>query len=270
MSPGELHEGIDPQELRSLAAPDPLPHAFALYDLDHYPDRIRFVSVREGGRLLAYLLIWYGEPGNPVVHWVGRAHPHLLVRGLPAPPFVALVPPEVAATVGAAVSARGKHGVLVMRRRLAAGPAPDPTVREGDLVARRLTPEDRPAVERFAEEHDEDAFLRSFRDVDLQRRRMYGAVSEDDPPRLLSCARTSVELPALWVIGGVYTEPRARGRGLAQAVVGALVAEAATAGADAALYVREDNGAALRTYRSLAFRDEFRTVWIDAGGGAPP
>jgi ribosomal protein S18 acetylase RimI-like enzyme len=266
-----VHDGIDPEELRRLAGSDPLPHAFALYDLDHFPERARWISLQRDGQLHSYLLIWYGEPSAPYVQWVGTGAPDLLVPYLPKGPFVALVPVEVAPLVERARKATGSYPVEVLRRPRTAGAVPGGRERtDAGAVFRRLAPTDVPLLERFADLHDGERYLRALARVDLTRERVHGAISPDRPARLLSCARTVLELPGLWFIGGVYTDPSHRRRGLARSVVGQLVEVAREQGADSALQVRADNEAALRVYTHLGFRREYTRVWIDAGGGPPP
>lgn len=265
-----LRDGIDPAELRAWAKDDPLPHAFALYDLEHFPQKIRFVSVRAQGKLAAYLLIWYGDPSVPVVHWVGESFPELLARGLPVPPFVALVPPRaVDAARGASGTAR-TYGIRVLHRAPEGAEGGPPRMAPAGVEVRRLATQDQGRVAALARAQPEMQFLRQLAESDLSKVRVFGAFSDETAPRLLACARTLAELPDLWMIGGVYTAPDERGKGLARAVVGALVQAARGKRVGCGLYVREDNPAALRVYLSLGFREAFPCIWIDGGGGPPP
>lgn len=270
MSSVELREGIDLPGLREWARSDPLPHAFALYDAEHFPEQIRFASVQKDGKLVSYLIIWYGEPSVPIVHWVGETEPELLARGLPAPPYVAIVPPRVADVAHRAAQGHGRYVIRVLRRRSSAGPVRERGTPHPGVKVRRLGPPDVPLMQEFARAQQEDPVMQKLGSVDPKERRLLGAVVERPTPRLLACARTTLELPELWMIGGVYTDPAERGKGLARAVVGALVEEARARRADSALYVREDNLPAVRAYEALGFQEEFRRVWIDAGGGPPP
>lgn len=269
MPPVELCEGIDLAELRAWAASDPLQHAFALYDVEHFADRIRFVSVRSEGELAAYLLVWYGDPSGLWVHWVGTNAPEVLVRGLPAPPFTAYAPPEVVELVRHSVPVRSARPLHVMRRLRGLGPSSPASALPPGVAVRRLTPEDLPMVRRFGEAHAGDAGGPPPGDLDPLGPRVHAAVLEGPVPRILALARDMIELPTVWIIGGVYTEAEERGKGLARAVVASLIDVAQEAGADSALYVLEDNAAALRTYTSLGFCTVTRKVLMDATGGTP-
>lgn len=267
----ELREGLSKAELEELAAGDRVAHAFALFDLDRFPEKIRFVSLRRQGRPFAYLLIWYGDPSSPVVHWMGTSGSELLGKGLPKPPFVALVPPELGASVAWPVPVtRTPIEFWVCRHGRAARPERPQEARTATL-ARRLGPGDIGTLQRFSELHADTPFLTALSGLDLSRVRLWGALSESGGQRrLLSTARCIVEIPGVWVIGGVYTEPESRGRGLARAVMRAVVEDAHRAGADCALYVRADNRAAISAYAAVGFQKASVREWVDAGGGPPP
>jgi len=70
---------------------------------------------------------------------------------------------------------------------------------------------------------------------------------------ILAAALTNAETTTFAMIGGVYTVPAARGRGLAQAVCGALCAELQASGKVPVLYwVSPDAG---HVYHKLGFRE---------------
>ena len=266
----ELREGLGPEELSVLARDAPLDHAFALYDMERFSERVRFVTVREGGRPVSYLLIWYGDPSKPVVHWVGEAGWEALEKGLPVPPFVAIVPTKVAKRV-AWPSPSTSHTIeLWVRRRHVAQPAL-PGHPGGTPRVRRLGPEDREALQRFAERHQDEPDLRALGGTDPGRARVYGALSANpEGEQLLALARSTVELPQVWFVGGVYTEPSHRGTGLGREVTWAVARAAHEAGADCALYVRSDNPAAIAAYTALGFQRVSLRTWVDAGAGPSP
>ena len=80
---------------------------------------------------------------------------------------------------------------------------------------------------------------------------------------LLSTALTNAETPTLAMIGGVYTPPAARGRGLSQAVCSALCADLIADGKLPILYW--GTPAAGAVYRKLGFQPcgEWRSVWLE-------
>lgn len=66
-------------------------------------------------------------------------------------------------------------------------------------------------------------------------------------------------------IGGVYTLPARRGRGIAAALMGALLAEIRRQGRRPALFVKPDNAPARALYRGLGFEDrgDYRADYLE-------
>lgn len=265
-----LSEGIDRGQLERWAAGDLAPHAFALFDLEHFPSQVRFVSLVRDGELQAYLLIWYGDPAKPVVHWVGTAEPELLARGLPRRPLVLLAPDEVLPSARRALGPGEEHPIeFLLHQRPAAGNETPPALPAG-VDVRRLRTSDTAVLTAFRERHREDPAAGVSNFPDVERSCVVAALERGPPTRLVATARAVVQLPTFWVIGGVYTEPDLRGLGLARAVLRTVLEEARRAGADCGLFVRSENRSALAAYRDVGFVPHFRRIWFDAGGGPPP
>lgn len=258
----EVVEGIDRVWLERAARADPVRHAFAVYDLLHAPERVRFVSLRIDGETTAYLLLWYGGR-VPVVHWVGLPveWPRLLL-GVPARPMLAIVPEPVAGPLRERWGPAETYPIEVLARPLSlpAPPATDPG------RVRRLQRSDTPLLRALC---DDEAELGSsaYRTIDVGVDPVWGAF---EGSALAGVARTAVLLPSVWVIGGVFTRPTARRRGLGYALTAAVTRAAVEAGAQAALGVRSDNRAALGIYRRLGFEPVDRRVWVDAGARLAP
>ncbi|MCB0047611.1 MAG: GNAT family N-acetyltransferase [Caldilineaceae bacterium] len=81
-------------------------------------------------------------------------------------------------------------------------------------------------------------------------------------PAIRSAALTNAETATLAMIGGVYTPPAYRGRGLSQAVCSALCADLLAAGKRPVLYW--ETPAAGAVYRKLGFTrvGDWRSVWL--------
>ncbi len=91
-----------------------------------------------------------------------------------------------------------------------------------------------------------------------------------DGPRIVGTA-TLLYFPQFGYVAGVATDARARGRGVATAVLAQLHAHAARRGRRwAVLDVEADNETAIRLYRKLGYRDLTDHVWFVGPLPAPP
>jgi ribosomal protein S18 acetylase RimI-like enzyme len=262
----ELRPTIDREWLDRAARLDPFSHAYALWDLDHAPYRVRFVSALDGGETVGYLLVWLGHPTRTVVHWVGSdPRARALADALPARPLVVIVP-EV--FQDAAVAARGPARPLTVLL-LAHEPSAEPRANVTSpptVDVRRLERPDHPALVAFAERQT-DPVAGEYPALDPGEEWIWGAF---DRGALIGAARAAVHLPEIWLLGGVYVDVSARGRGIGQALVGAALASAREARAKVGLYVREDRLQARRLYERMGFRPVGRRTWLDLGAGFSP
>lgn len=259
----EVRPTIDRAWLEAAASRDPIAHAFALWDLDRNPGRIRFFSAVEGSTTVGYLLVWLGHPRAPIVHWFGSgASASALAPMLPGRPCVAIVPAEVLAAVESARGPGRTYRILVLSRS-GSGAGPVPPAPEG---VRRLTRADVPLLAAWAERQD-DPVTAEYPFLDPEADVVWGAFERD---RLVGVVRAEVRLPAVWVLGGVYVEPSARERGWGRALLGAALGAAQVTRAPVALYVREDRGPARALYEQVGFRPAGHRLWIDLGADLTP
>jgi ribosomal protein S18 acetylase RimI-like enzyme len=259
----DLRATIDRRWLDRVAAADPIAHAYALWDLDRFPEQVRFVSAVRGETTVGYLLIWLGRRTVPVVHWFGvSADARALAEGLPPRPLVAIIPEEVRPDVE---RLRGPAEARPLRL-LVAGPAPAPSPPEATSAVRALTGTDRASLAAWASGRSE-MVVTDYPYLDPDREAIWGCFEHG---RLCGVARAVVRLPTVWILGGVYVEPEARGRGLGLELVRAVLAAGRRAGAVVALYVREDRPAARAVYDRAGFEPRGRRLWVDAGAGLEP
>ena len=262
---GTLEVGMDARWLGEVAHRDPVRHAYARWDLQQAPDQVEFRVWREGETPVAYLLIWNGTPGLPVVHWVGDPHAPL-VEVLPPRPLIAVVPETQIEPVRLARGPTTVRHILVMAHDRPASRPRTPV--EG---VRRLREEDLPALRRFIA--SEEAWLvRGYTSVrpTTDPKREEPAWAAFDGDRIVGVARAQVRLPEVWVLGGIYVTESHRNRGIGRTLTAAATLEAEARGARAALYVREDNAPARKVYEELGYRAMDRRAWIDAGADRSP
>jgi len=262
----ELRPTIDREWLEHASAADPFAHAYARWDLEHAPYRVRFVSAVDGDETVGYLLIWLGHPTTTVVHWVGSdPRAGLLKDALPARPLVAIVPETFQSDV---VLVRGPGRplpiLLLVReaRSETATSVPSPVPAE----VRQLERRDHTELREFAA-RQADPVAAEYPALDPGEEAIWGAFSRD---RLVGAARAAVRLEGVWLLGGVIVDPSLRGRGVGRALLEEAIARAEEEGARVGLYVREDRVEARRLYERLGFRPHGRRTWIDFGAGISP
>ncbi|MCI4345833.1 MAG: GNAT family N-acetyltransferase [Thermoplasmata archaeon] len=250
-------ETLDPGWIASQAAAAPLLHAFAVWDRERFPERVSFRVLERDGTPLGYLLIWNGSPGHQVVHWVGPTEESgPLLDALPDPPFVAVVPDELAPEVLARRGPGRARGLQLRRCEV-------PVTPEGS--ARRLHFADTPALERFCVRSTEPRFahlVEGYRGLDIAREVVAGSF---EGPELAAVARAQVHLPQVWLLTGVVTSPEFRGRGHARAVTALLTHLAQEEGAVPGLYVQDGNAPAEAVYTRLGYRTIAHRMWIELG-----
>ncbi len=262
----ELRPTIDREWLEREALLDPFAHAYARWDLDHAPDRVRFVSALDGDQTVGYLLIWLGHPTATVVHWVGSdPRARSLAEALPARPLVAIVPETFQDAV---VVARGPARPLSILL-LASDPSPE-TIGSGgaspSIQVRRLDRLDQSALVAFTAVQT-DPVAAEYPALDPGEDWIWGAFHEG---RLVGAVRAAVRLRDVWFLGGVFVDPGVRGRGVGRALVASALASAREARAKVGLYVREDRREARQLYEKMGFRPIGHRTWLDLGAGVSP
>lgn len=247
--------GIDRAWLARLARDDPIRHAFAVWDLERFPEKVAFVTLVEDGAPTAYLLIWQGGLPLRAVQWIGSARePGPLMEAMPTPPLLGSVPLELLDQAARRVG--GTPGVVQLRALDPERAAPP----EVEGRARPLSGADLEALRTFANS-SEERLVRGYRELHPANERIFGAFQG---PRLASVARIQAALPAVWIIGGVATLPEFRNLGLATDLTRLAIRQALAAGARPALYVLESNDVARRLYDRLGFTVLERRGWLDA------
>jgi len=262
----ELRPTIDRTWLERAAEKDPFAHAYGLWDLDHLPNRVRFVSALDGDQTVGYLLVWLGHPTRTVVHWVGSdPRARILADALPPRPLVAIVPEAFQDVV---VASRGpaRPSTLLLLAHDAGTLARTAPALPRSTAVRRLERGDTSALVEFARRQS-DPVAAEYPTLDPGDEWIWGVF---EAGKLLGAVRAAVRLPGVWLVGGVFVDPPARGRGMGRALVEAALASAREEGVRVGLYVREDRLEARRLYERLGFRPLGRRTWLDLGAGFAP
>jgi len=95
----------------------------------------------------------------------------------------------------------------------------------------------------------------------------YGVFLKEE---LVSCAGSFLQLPQVWMIGGVYTHPNHRNKGYATLATSAVTEEALKNAEAAALFVRSDNYSAIKAYERIGYKKVGEKMWVDVETGRKP
>ena len=255
-----------------LAREDPILNALVLYDWlvlrREKPEACDFFVAlgKRSGRVEA-ACVAYHDRGFDSIVFCGRPEASRAIIEALAPQKALLprVPPEELPGILEALGGRVTkiYDVFLM----ACGPGSfRPAIRHPVV---RLGPEHAELFWRFLREE-----LRREASLEDARKRL----TEPDKPvfailhgqRIASLALIYVSLPEVSMVGGVYTVPDMRGRGLATSVTSAATRAALELSEAAALIVRTDNEPALRVYRRIGYEVYRRLKWICVGVDVRP
>ena len=137
----------------------------------------------------------------------------------------------------------------------------DLRVPDGDTILRRPLDGDRPLLRRWRQAYLRETSLASAGAAEETAKKEVAGTLAEDRLRVLAdasgapCAMTAFNavLPDMVQIGGVYTPPELRGRGLARRAVALHLAEARSAGVARAILFAA-NAVAARAYRAIGFQ----------------
>lgn len=126
------------------------------------------------------------------------------------------------------------------------------TTSQGDGEGRWAVPADRPALKQYQALYNEERRTTLAPDWELLLHRAAVAVLERDG-RIVAVVKRTADTARYATIGGTWTNPDYRGRGLAKHLTAFLVGELLRDRRAVHLVVDDDNRAAVTLYRSLHF-----------------
>jgi len=143
-----------------------------------------------------------------------------------------------------------------------------------ELSIRRVSPADLPALLPLQEAYEREEVLTRIHRFNpaackaslaraLERQLVFAA---EEGGVMIAKAGTNARGFAVDQIGGVYTLPARRGRGIAFALMATLLSEISYQGRSPALFVKPSNAAARALYRGLGFEDigDYRADYFEA------
>jgi GNAT superfamily N-acetyltransferase len=262
----ELEESTVPA-LDEYLRKDLLANVYSIYDLQcERGSRAKFYLAKEHERIVGVLLKYRGYPYAIAVVLGSDEAVRSLIDTLPIDKMLLLGTPELTETLKEKFPNAPRYDVNVMAldtspanliatvqvRRLGV----EDTHAWAQSVARQIGQNQQPTNEAFLEAQHL-----------LAKNTAFGIYEN---AQLVARATSHVQLPEAWAIGGVFTEPNYRGRGLAKSVTSALAQEALRYADRVVLFVRSSNAPANHVYEKIGFRTIAKRTWVDMGVGITP
>lgn len=238
-------------------------HVFAFYDIQYEPQRTSMHAAFENEGLKGYVLI-YKALDFPSVVLEGESRvAERLLDYAPRNEFIMHVPPDL---------------LPIVKMKF---PSAKCYVENWMLVKRDEAKFFRSTLTRRLQNADDSAKLatlvsaieeRPQRDMEkyldwISRMPIYGVFLTG---KLVSYAGSFLQLPQVWMIGGVFTHPNHRNKGYATLATSAVTEEALRNAEAAALFVRSDNYSAIKAYEKIGYKKIGEKVWVDVETGRKP
>ena len=242
---------------------DLIRHVFAIYDLQNDPQHTTAYAAFEKGKFEGYILIYTAaDVPSVILEGEGNVAEKLLEHALPDK-FIVHAPPNLLPAIRKRFP-DAKHYVedwMLVRKNEA-------KFFESKLVKRLRTEEDaQKLADLLLSRKDRPSnTLKKYVEW-ITRMPIFGVFERD---QLVSYAGSFIQLPEIWFIGGVYTDPEHRNKGYATIATSAITEEALRTADAAALFARSDNHPALRAYGKIGYRKIGEKIWVDVGTGLKP
>lgn len=242
---------------------DVIRHVFAFYDIQHEPDYTTMYAAFEDGSLKGYILIYTPLEFPSVVLECESNIAEKLIDYTPANRFIMHVPPNLLPIVKRKiphVKCYVEDWMLVKRD--------DATFFRSKLLRRLHTEDDasKLAMLLSSRKNRTTATVKKYVEL-ISKQPIYGVFVNGE---LVGYAGSFIQLPQVWMIGGVYTHPKHRNKGYATLATSAVTEEALKNAEAAALFVRSDNYSAVKIYEKIGYKKIGEKLWIDAGTGMKP
>jgi RimJ/RimL family protein N-acetyltransferase len=258
----EINEKNRPLILASLKS-DIIRHVFALYDIQNDPQHTTVYAAFESDNLSGYALIYTATDVPSVILECEDKVAERLFKRAPRGNFIVHAPPNLLPTIKKRFP-DAKHYIedwMLVKKNEA-------RFFKSKLVRRLHTEEDALKLATLLlSRKDRPASMRKKYAGWMSRMPVYGFYKED---QLVSYAGSFIQLPQIWLIGGVYTHPKHRNRGYATLATSAITEEALRTADAAALFARSDNYPAIKAYEKIGYRKIGEKVWVDVGTGLKP
>jgi ribosomal protein S18 acetylase RimI-like enzyme len=242
---------------------DIIRHVFAFYDIQHEPEHTKMYAAFENRSLKGYVLTYTALDFPSVILECESNIAEKLIDHAPENRLIMHAPPNLLPIVKRkfpCAKCYVEDWMLVKK-----GEAYFFT---SQLVRRLFTEDDASKLAVLLSLQKNRPRGKQEKYVDLiGRQPIYGVFANG---KLVSYAGSFIQLPQVWMIGGVYTHPKHRSKGYATLATSAVTEEALKNAEAAALFVRSDNYSAIKVYKKIGYKKIGEKLWIDAGTGMRP
>lgn len=241
---------------------DVIRHVFAFYDIQYESEHTTMYAAFENRNLKGYVLTYTALDFPSVVLECENDITEKLIGYAPENHFIMHVPPNLLPIIEGKFP-KAKHYVedwMLVKKGQANF--------FGSEHVHRLCSEDDASRLAILLSSREDRPKRTKKYIDwISKTPIYGVSINSE---LVSYAGSFLQLPQVWMIGGVYTHPSHRNKRYATLATSAMTEEALKNAEAAALFVRSDNYPAIRVYEKIGYKKIGKKLWVDVGTGLKP
>ncbi len=242
---------------------DVIRHVFALYDIQHEPENTTMYVAFENGNLRGYILIYTALEFPSVILECDSNVAEKLIEYAPKNQFIIHVSHNLLPIVKGRFPAAKSYvedWMLINKG--------EANVSRSELVRRLRVEEDAAKLAMLLSTREDRSrgTVKMYLDW-INKMPVYGVFLSGE---LVSYAGSFLQLPRVWMIGGVYTHPDYRNKGYATLATSAVTEEALNHAESAALFVRSDNYQAIRVYEKIGYKKIGEKLWMDVGTGRKP
>ena len=242
---------------------DVIRHVFAFYDIQHEPDYTTMYVAFENGSLKGYVLIYTALEFPSVVLECETDTAEKLIDYAPENRFVMHVPPNLLPII----NRKFPHAKCYVEDWMLVN-RDDVTFFRSKLLRGLRTEDDASKLAMLLSSRKDRTMGTAKKYIELiSKQPIYGVFVNDE---LVSYAGSFIQMPQVWMIGGVYTYPKHRSKGYATLATSAVTEEALKNAEAAALFVRSDNYSAIKVYEKIGYKKIGEKLWVDAGTGIKP
>lgn len=242
---------------------DVIKHVFAFYDIQYEPEHTTMYAAFENNNLKGYILIYTATEFPSVILECEASTAQTLIEYVPENRFIMHAPPNLLPIIKNKIpdSKHYTENWMLVKKGEA-------NFFRSEIVCRLSSEEDASKLAMLLSSRKDRPTGTIKRYLDwINRMPLYGIFTNTE---LIAYAGSFIQLPQVWMIGGVYTHPNHRNKGYSTLATSAVTKAALKNAEAAALFVRSDNYPAIRVYEKIGYKKIGEKLWVDVGTGLRP